>query len=308
MSEVKEADPAVPTVPTVRVAPLRTKALLVGLNYAGTPQALSGCISDVTNVSAYLRDAAPGIDITTITDAGGVSVTRATVLAALAVLAAASSVTDFMWVHFSGHGSWVRDASGDETDRRDETIVLHDGVLTDDQFSGVLATFAPTCTVFVVFDSCHSGTMGDMKFAWPHLSAVSAVMSQPRSRVKARVACLSGCADGGTSAEIRGAGALTTALLGVLGAPTPGALQTKNLFEVAAATRAALRAARLSQVPLLTSSFNLTRAVSIAPPAPLGRELEAEAGETPSAASAAPAPPAPVRPPPRRRPRYGTWF
>jgi hypothetical protein len=284
---------------------LRTKALLVGLNYAGTPQALSGCINDVTNVSAYLRDAAPGIAITTITDAGGVAVTRSTVLAALTVLAAASATTDFVWIHFSGHGTWVRDTSGDETDRRDETIVLHDGVLTDDQFSAVLATFAATCTVFVVFDSCHSGTMGDMKFAWPHLSGVSAVMSQPRSRVKARVACLSGCADTGTSAEIAGAGALTTALLRVLGPPAPGALQTKNLFEVAAATRAALRAARLAQVPLLTSSFNLTRAVTIAPVVPPARE-DQEAFVTPVIPAPAPAPaPAAARPPPRRRPMFG---
>jgi hypothetical protein len=282
------------------VVSLRTKALLVGLNYAGTPQALSGCINDVTNVSAYLRDAAPGIAITTITDAGGVAVTRSTVLAALTVLAAASATTDFVWIHFSGHGTWVRDTSGDETDRRDETIVLHDGVLTDDQFSAVLATFAATCTVFVVFDSCHSGTMGDMKFAWPHLSGVSAVMSQPRSRVKARVACLSGCADTGTSAEIAGAGALTTALLRVLGPPAPGALQTKNMFEVAAATRAALRAARLPQVPLLTSSFNLTRAVTIAPVVvPPARE-DQEASVAPVASA-----PAPARPPPRRRPMFG---
>ena len=284
----------------------RAAALLIGLNYPGTPNALTGCIQDVVNVSAYLQTATPGVAITMVTD-GAAPVTRAAILAALTVAAAASATVDFFWLHYSGHGYWQRDGSADERDGRDEVIVAADGVVTDDQILAVLSTFAATCTVFAVFDSCHSGTVADLKYSWPQLQGSSAVMEHPTSRVPARIICLSGCADTGTSAEINGAGAMTTALLQVLGTPTPGALLRVTAFDVASNVLRVLQERRLSQRPLLTSSFNLTRATSLAepPPSPPPPVIPPPVIPPPRPPAPAPVvtPPRPPRPPRPTRPR-----
>ncbi len=71
---------------------------------------------------------------------------------------------DIVILHYSGHGSQMRDASGDEIDEYDETLVPHDsrteGVfdITDDQVNGLLKQLtAKTKNVTFIFDSCHSG-------------------------------------------------------------------------------------------------------------------------------------------------------
>ena len=73
---------------------------------------------------------------------------------------------DIVVLHYSGHGSKMRDASGDELDGLDETIVPHDSRMpghfdvTDDQINGLLSQItAVTQNVTLIFDSCHSGTV-----------------------------------------------------------------------------------------------------------------------------------------------------
>lgn len=240
------------------------RALLIGQNYPGTVNELGGCIRDIENITGYLRVAVPGIEIDTMVDRTA-PVTRRMLFDALDRAATLSATTSFYWIHYSGHGTYVRDTSRDEKDGRDEAIYMADGVVSDDAFARALEKFASTCTVFIVFDSCYSGTMGDLKYAWPTLNATKATMDQPLSKIKARVMCVSGCQDSQTSAEIAGAGAMTTALLQALGTPTANCLKTANLFTVVTQTQANLRAGRLSQVPLLTTSFNLAKIPLIQP-------------------------------------------
>lgn len=73
---------------------------------------------------------------------------------------------DKVLFYFSGHGSYVRDASGDEPDGTDEVILptdvrvadrtLENALLDDDL--GVLLDRLPTRNVYVFLDACHSGT------------------------------------------------------------------------------------------------------------------------------------------------------
>lgn len=72
---------------------------------------------------------------------------------------------DVSILHYSGHGSRMRDASGDEIDGWDETIVPHDsrtpGVfdISDDQLNGLLRELTgKTKNVTFILDSCNSGT------------------------------------------------------------------------------------------------------------------------------------------------------
>ena len=81
--------------------------------------------------------------------------TRANLLAALRKAAKALGDGDFFFMSFSGHGGQVPDVSGEEDDKQDETWCLYDGQLIDDE----LSKFKAGVRIFVVSDSCHSGTV-----------------------------------------------------------------------------------------------------------------------------------------------------
>lgn len=55
----------------------------------------------------------------------------------------------------SGHGNQVPDQDGDEADGRDETILLADGAVTDDELREILEP--GSARAFVALDSCYSG-------------------------------------------------------------------------------------------------------------------------------------------------------
>ena len=80
-------------------------------------------------------------------------------------LTAKAGPGDIVVFHYSGHGSRMPDANGDEVDRYDETIVPQDsrqgGVfdISDDELNGLLRELSQkTRNVTVILDSCHSGT------------------------------------------------------------------------------------------------------------------------------------------------------
>ena len=90
--------------------------------------------------------------------------TREGVLAALRQLVEETGPNDVVYIHYSGHGSQVKDLSGDEAgDELDETIVPQDGRttgvpdITDDELEEILSDLKTESAV-VVLDSCHSGT------------------------------------------------------------------------------------------------------------------------------------------------------
>ena len=85
--------------------------------------------------------------------------TRANLLAALRKAAKALGDGDFFFMSFSGHGGQVPDVSGEEDDKQDETWCLYDGQLIDDELYFELSKFKAGVRIFVVSDSCHSGTV-----------------------------------------------------------------------------------------------------------------------------------------------------
>lgn len=74
---------------------------------------------------------------------------------------AASQLTngDMLLFTYAGHGSQVPDKNGDEPDRRDETWVLYDRQLIDDELHELFGTFAEGVRILMLSDSCHSGTV-----------------------------------------------------------------------------------------------------------------------------------------------------
>lgn len=277
----KKPDPApaaaAAPAPTVVAAPAG-RALLFGLNYVSDPlNRLGGCINDVRNVAAFLATTRPGIVTRVLDDeTAPESCTRAGILSEISALITAVNADpscEYVWLHYSGHGSSVRDTSGDETDGRDECLVPIDfataGMVTDDEIQALLARFArPTTKVVCIMDSCHSGTVCDLKYRWT--SATTAVVDNAlASGVAARVVLLSGCQDAQTSADAFGVlqttlsgkkeagGALTGCLLNVLRAGVT------NAFAVQQGVLTQLAAGGFVQRPVLTSSFNLAKDLAL---------------------------------------------
>jgi len=253
----------------------RARALLFGLNYASSPAAtLNGCVQDVVNVAAYLKDTlgVPANRVRVCTD--DASTTAVSMVRAIYDLAVQSyrENLEVVWIHFSGHGSQVLDRSGDELDGRDECLVPSDyakaGVITDDSLTQLMRFFNPATRVLFVSDSCHSGTICDVKYSWK--TPTSGVVENALCVVPARVTTLSGCLDAQTSADAynvmgdgRYSGAMTSCLLMALRERGPGLMF--NAFTLLDAVRTKLLQRGFPQVPMLCSAHNLARDPSLIP-------------------------------------------
>lgn len=87
----------------------------------------------------------------------GADATRKAVRDLITAAAQALEPGHTLFVSFSGHGSHVPDASGDERDRWDETWCLHDADLVDDELMAIWRLAAPGTRVLVVVESCFGG-------------------------------------------------------------------------------------------------------------------------------------------------------
>jgi hypothetical protein len=153
---------AAENLPQAGLASGSSRALLIGVNdYLAVPD-LRGALNDVEFLREILisRFGFEADDIEVLLDRDA---TRKGVLAAFDRLAARTQEGDLVYVHYSGHGSQVKDLDGDEEDGQDETLIPHDGRtpgvpdITDDEIGDKLDALRAKTTV-VVLDSCHSGT------------------------------------------------------------------------------------------------------------------------------------------------------
>jgi hypothetical protein len=81
--------------------------------------------------------------------------TRANVGNAVERFSRMAGPSDTLVFFFSGHGGQIADQDGDEADGQDETILLADGAVTDDELRGILQPGA--ARDFIALDSCYSG-------------------------------------------------------------------------------------------------------------------------------------------------------
>ena len=66
---------------------------------------------------------------------------------------------DYFFLSYSGHGGQLRDENNDEDDYLDETWCLYDRQFVDDELNVSLREFKEGVKIFVLSDSCHSGTV-----------------------------------------------------------------------------------------------------------------------------------------------------
>jgi hypothetical protein len=66
---------------------------------------------------------------------------------------------DSLFITYSGHGGILEDKNFDETDFQDETWCLYDRQLLDDELFSRFKRFRPGVNIFMISDSCHSGSV-----------------------------------------------------------------------------------------------------------------------------------------------------
>ena len=66
---------------------------------------------------------------------------------------------DIFLLTYSGHGMQVLDKDGDEKDGKDETWILYDRQMLDDELHELWSGFKAGVRIVVISDSCHSGTV-----------------------------------------------------------------------------------------------------------------------------------------------------
>jgi hypothetical protein len=229
-------------------------SLHIGLNsvdpdhYQGWKGTLAGCEYDAHDMESIAESL--GYEPRTVLLTKGATVSAVTT----AITKASKGLTagDTLFLTYSGHGGQVKDTNGDERrkdvdevgeygDTYDETWVLYDRQLVDDELYALWAEFAAKVRVIVLSDSCHSGTVArpapwdtDNVDPWPNRRlpielqdgvyaanqrTYDAVQKKTKSRdakaVKASVALISGCLDNQTSGDGPRNGRFTGRLLDV---------------------------------------------------------------------------------------------
>lgn len=206
------------------------RALVIGINYYGTSAALQGCINDAINTREMLRSKYGFEEILMITDETLLKPTRHNMMLAFDWLVEGVSKGDCLYLHYSGHGSQAFDASGDEKDGRDETVVPVDYLvskqITDDElYSRLVKPLENTgARLFAVLDCCHSGSGMDLNMRYIVDKSARQITTEqgPDTRKSDNVDAVffSGCSDSQTSADVVenqvAFGAFTNAFLSTL--------------------------------------------------------------------------------------------
>jgi hypothetical protein len=231
-------------------------ALLVGINYIGTSYSLRGCWNDVYNMEKYIKTRGYS-NIRVMTDETknlGTELypTLPKIKQAIQQLVSSAKSGDSLFFHYSGHGGFVRDVSGDELDGRDECIYPCDGskIIDDDLRAWLCDALPEGVTMRCVFDCCHSGSGLDLPYRCLPGGKSIRENKRPLSR---NVIAISGCEDRDTSADAflnsTYQGALSAILLKVLA--THSDMRWKDLIQI---VQYEMKRERFSQVPQLSLS------------------------------------------------------
>ncbi|KAN0093179.1 Peptidase C14, caspase domain containing protein [Tylopilus felleus] len=156
----------------------RKKALLVGINYFGQPEALHGCIEDVHRMKIFLLgELGRGYreeDTVILTDDSPhprQQPTRQNMIDAMHWLVKDAQPNDSLFFHYSGHGGQTEDLDGDEEDGYDEVIYPVDfkrtSHIVDDEMHMIMVRGLPIgCRLTAIFDACHSGSALDLPYTY----------------------------------------------------------------------------------------------------------------------------------------------
>lgn len=233
--------------------------LLIGINYIGTSNALHGCINDVLNMKRWLlfnrgfeeQNLVMMCDDKKLAKLPELHPTRANILKQIALAVAKLKSGDELFLHYSGHGSYMKDTNGDEPDGQDECICPVDmNFIIDDELREALADKIPNgAKLRCLFDCCYSGSNLDCKLLW--LKGEKFQNEGAKAKQSKDILAISGCTDHQTSADAyvagMGQGAMTWSFLEVMHIH-----QDWTWAEVITGMRLKLLEGRYDQIPQLS--------------------------------------------------------
>jgi hypothetical protein len=245
----------------------RIAIVSIGINYFNTAAQLQGCINDSNNFLMFARtyygahiskiiqmvDTLPPTDVLYPTHANITRVLKAVV----------SEPMTHLWLHYSGHGTQIRDKDKDELDRLDEALVPVDytsaGMLVDDWFlSDVIHALPASVSFFGLIDACHSATMLDLRYTIKSQARLAQTLTNKRCKERPNVIMISGCMDNSVSydtydTEYGASGAMTVAFLRC-------AIRNRHAsaLTVVLQMQRELKMKRYKQVPKLTMAGKIT--------------------------------------------------
>jgi len=233
----------------------KRKSLFIGINYYGTRNQLGGCINDVDILSNKLQNTYGFGNIKIITDNTQIKPTKANILSELTNLLVTAEPGDLLHFHYSGHGGYVKDLNGDETNGRDELIYPLDMIpITDDELKQIITTkLKAEVTLFAFFDSCYSGTVLDLRYQYlDSLNYDTFTQNDNNLETEGNVFMISGCTDNQTSADAQinniTQGATSWALLSCLNAKPKCSWR-----ELLQNMRNLMRSSSFTQIPQLST-------------------------------------------------------
>mmetsp|Transcript_65753 Transcript_65753/g.203661 ORF Transcript_65753/g.203661 Transcript_65753/m.203661 type:complete len:359 (+) Transcript_65753:45-1121(+) len=176
--------------------------IITALDYKKTSNPLT-CTKDGKNMQK-LADVCGVGDVQVMYDE---QCTKDNVKQLIQMVGPSCSPGDFFVFYYSGHGTSMKDVSGDEADGQDEAFcfvtpdgqITYESCLIDDDFSTCLCSNLPEdVNVLILTDCCHSGTIADLDSAcWAGRKAIS----------------ITGCLDTQTSGDMGRGGIFTHSML-----------------------------------------------------------------------------------------------
>ncbi len=135
------------------------RSLHIGINdYPGTNNDLAGCVNDANDWEKALNDR--GFQTTTLLND---QAKKNDMVRAISNIVEKTGKDDIAVITYSGHGTWVADEDGDESDGRDEALCPHDimegEILTDDELYEIFTQRSWGARIIFISDSCHSGSV-----------------------------------------------------------------------------------------------------------------------------------------------------
>ncbi|MDX1948489.1 MAG: caspase family protein [Pirellulaceae bacterium] len=140
--------------------------------YEGWNGALAACEFDAKDMLAIARRQKFAASHCLLTK----KATSSAVLAAIGTAAEQLAPGGLFLLTYSGHGGQVPDLNADERDGQDETWLLYDRMLVDDELFAQFARFKTGTRILVFSDSCHSGTVTRMAPAEARVRAPARLM------------------------------------------------------------------------------------------------------------------------------------
>lgn len=188
----------------------------------GNKASLNGCVNDALHMDNLAFELGYK-ERTVLLDR---SATLDRVREQLKKLAADSKPGDSVLISYSGHGTQVRDYSGEESDGLDEAMCLHDTLFYDDEFVELLSLFEAGIDINVCSDTCHSQDQVRMLdlpgLELPEIRPRTLALDEiPRgnaakgSTIKASIIQYSACKSNEVAWDLGDGGAFTKALLKV---------------------------------------------------------------------------------------------